>query len=49
MKLIPRPTLKSATVLRAPDLNRLHFSGLHSVITPRRIIDDTCPPTKNPK
>lgn len=34
MKQIPRPDLKSATVLTPPQLNALHFSGKHTLLSP---------------
>lgn len=34
MKTIPHPQLKSATVLKPADLNRMHFGGKHTKLTP---------------
>lgn len=33
-KHIPRPTLSSATPLRAPELNNIRFSDKHTPLTP---------------
>ncbi len=34
MKIIKRPELKTATVLTPLQLNKIHFSGKHTKLTP---------------
>lgn len=37
MKQIERTTLASAAVLTPAEMNRIHFGGLHSPVTPRNL------------
>lgn len=43
MKKIPKPTLSSATPLKPAEMNRLHFGGIHTPLTPRDLLS---PPPK---
>lgn len=46
MKNIKRPDLQSATILTALQLNKIHFSGKHTKLTPEALNDKT--PTSTP-
>lgn len=37
MKKIPEPDLKSATVLTPAELNKIHFGGNHTPLTPEQV------------
>ncbi|MDE6532447.1 MAG: hypothetical protein K2M27_02805 [Muribaculaceae bacterium] len=37
MKKITMPELKSATILKAAEMNMIHFGGNHSPLTPDRL------------
>lgn len=41
MKNIKRPELQSATILTALQLNKIHFSGKHTKLTPEVLNDKT--------
>lgn len=49
MKKIEKPDLKSATLLKPADMNRIHFAGLHSPLTPKELlgIDSDSNPQNN--
>lgn len=37
MKKIPEPDLANAEVLKPADLNRIHFGGIHTPLSPEQI------------
>lgn len=37
MKKIPEPDLKSAVTLKPAELNKIHFGGNHTPLTPEQI------------
>ncbi len=37
MKKIPEPDLKNVTILKPAELNRIHFAGNHTPLTPEQI------------
>lgn len=37
MKKIPEPDLKYAELLKPADLNRIHFGGIHTPLSPEQI------------
>lgn len=37
MKKIPEPELKRAEALKPADLNRIHFGGIHTPLSPEQI------------
>lgn len=39
MKKIPEPDLKNAQVLTPAEMNRIHFGGNHSPLTPEKLKD----------
>lgn len=45
MKIIKRPELRSATVLTPLQLNKVHFSGKHTKLTPEVLERTTSKPT----
>lgn len=40
MKKIAKPVLKSATPLKAADMNRIHFGGIHSPLTVKDLLNN---------
>lgn len=38
MKKIEKPDLKSATLLKPAEMNRIHFAGQHSPLTPKELL-----------
>lgn len=42
MKKIDKPDLKSATLLKAADMNRIHFGGNHTPLTARALLAGNC-------
>lgn len=42
MKKIDKPDLKSATCLKAADMNRIHFGGNHTPLTARALLEGAC-------
>ena len=49
MKKIPEPDLKNATILSPAELNRIHFGGNHTPLSPQDIRDlaDSSPDRKD--
>lgn len=39
MKTIPEPDLSGAVVLKPSELNKIHFGGIHTPLTPAQIRD----------
>lgn len=39
MKKIPEPDLRSAVILKPAELNKIHFGGNHTPLTPEEIRD----------
>lgn len=42
MRKIDRPDLKSATTLKAADMNRIHFGGNHTPLTAKALLAADC-------